>query len=462
MRNLFIFVVVLLAAACTRDYDTTVVIDSEDCVTSSYSLKEQAKQSVQEMLNKLDPPTRGFARTVASVEVITYGELFGEDARTRTDSTALRPIVRYYNPALLLANFTNNSGCAVLHPLFDEDDNVANEEENTTTAFEYLAITDSGALTSNEIITYANSSSADYIPPVNLYATSSNDFYTGNTDANELLASLVVSYVYQKANNPEYSNLTYEDHENYARTESVATSEFGPLLKTTWDQGAPFNYYVHVYDDQGHKRPLGCTTIAAGQIITYLKDKSLSTYFGIDSLEWEDLENEDFSKNMGTYNNMNETIFSIAHMLDVLADGIGVRYNYFGSGGTFALPVHVERFLENYLGYSIDRQVGGRKFKRLRNIVNSLNNNKPVFMAGLGDCRYGHAWVVDGYMRNPQSNKEVRDYLIHCNFGWGGSNNGWYLIDTITSNLNDDDLLDEGVTEEDMRFNWAFRYLFFE
>ena len=144
-----------------------------------------------------------------------------------------------------------------------------------------------------------------------------------------------------------------------------------------------------------------------------------------------------------------------------IADKIGVKYNYRGTGGTFATPKMAQKYLEDELGYSIDRQIGGKKAKRLKNIVNSLNANKPVIMAALGGCEDGHAWVVDGYMKNEDSAKAKNDYFIHCNFGWGGNNDGWYLIDVLHSEKNDDSLLDPKVSEQDMKYNWMFRYLFF-
>lgn len=464
MKNLFIFVIVLLSVACTRNYDTTVVIDSEDCVTSSYSLKEQAKQSVQEMLNKLDPPTRGFARTVASVEVITYGELFGEDARTRTDSIEwnFQPTRRYYRPVLLLTNFTNNSGFAVLQPLFDEDDMAVDEWENPS-SLKYIAITDSGAMTSAELISYGNDyTSEETITPAELYIETEDDFYIGSTEPQKLIASLVLSYTHRKENDPLYDLPNLEDTIDYSEVDEVAEEQVGPLLKTKWDQGIPFNAYVHTYNDAGDRRPLGCTTIAAGQILTYLKNRSLFSYFGIYTSQWSNIENEDFTQYNNSYNNLSTAADNTAKMLKQIADGIDVKYNYGGRGGTFAYPKQVQRYLEDDLGYNIDRQISGRKAKRLKNIVNSLNDNKPVFMAGLGDLKRGHAWVVDGYMSNEDSTTAKHDFLIHCNFGWGGDNDGWYLIDTITSNLNNDKLLDTGVEIENRRYNWAFRYLFFE
>lgn len=55
----------------------------------------------------------------------------------------------------------------------------------------------------------------------------------------------------------------------------------------------------------------------------------------------------------------------------------------------------------------------------------------------------GHAWVTDGYCKlscdakNHKTNEKVRltlDY-VHCNPGWGGTSNGYYISDIFSFNL---------------------------
>jgi len=67
-------------------------------------------------------------------------------------------------------------------------------------------------------------------------------------------------------------------------------------------------------------------------------------------------------------------------------------------------------------------------------IKSSLDNSRPVYIRGHRSGG-GHAWVVDGYRR--ASKEGVYKYFIHCNAGWGGSNNGWYL-DQLFFNMNND------------------------
>ena len=177
------------------------------------------------------------------------------------------------------------------------------------------------------------------------------------------------------------------------------------------------------------------------------------------TITWDSIENEVYNSTV-TYENMSTTSSLTANIIRQIADGIGVIY--FGAKGTFATAAMAKDYLENELDYTINRIVGLRTVDRLEKIVVSLNNNKPVFMNGVGGLTKGHSWVVDGYMKNENSDNAITDYLIHCNFGWNGNNNGWYFIKVLDSNKNNDDLLDEGSDELDMKYSWLFRYLFFE
>lgn len=468
MKKLFIIAAIVLLGSCTRGYETNLLLDSKENKTAIFTLKEQAKQITQDMLNKIDPATRGHVRKIATVDVITYGQLFG--TRTRNESDSTENGGKHINPALVIVNFEDSTGYGLLVPKFDEDDiyNPEDDEENWTNPLGLLAITDSGAITTEEIISNGTNSNDDsgttsevLITPNELYDETLDDYIIGNTDPEELITNIALTYIYNIANNPLYNITIPEDNVDLEEVESVAENQIGPLLKTTWHQNAPFNAQVHTYNSAGDRRPLGCTTIAAAQIIAYLKDIKPSEYFGVNST-WAQIESEDFTQYGNDYSNLSTTALNTTIILKQMADGIGVRYNYSGKGETFAYPKNVQHYLENELDYNIDRKIGGRKAKRLKEIVNSINNNKPVWFAGLGGGKHGHAWVVDGYKKNDNATKSKHDYFIHCNFGWGGKNNGWYLIDLFRSTMNDDDELDAKVPENYLRIGWSYRYLFFE
>ena len=88
-----------------------------------------------------------------------------------------------------------------------------------------------------------------------------------------------------------------------------------------------------------------------------------------------------------------------------------------------------------------------------------INNGRPVYMRGAREYilngevkRSGHAWVVDGVAIksvniscfNPSGElagtEKIYQKLVHCNWGWNGRNNGYFIIGAFENsyNLGDD------------------------
>ena len=463
MRKIFAILTALLLVSCSMNHDEVVVATSKSPISDN--LEEQARQIVLNTLNKVDPITRSSVRTINRIETITYEQLYGPI--TRSDSTILGGFSPHLNvnrhelPVLQIAIFDNNSGYAVLTPLFDENDRKDADEDDdtgdstTNTPIKLIALVDSGTITSEDITAYTNNSTTpeDNATPADRYNEEDEDFLVGGSDANLFVAGLISTYTYNKVANPE-DEAVYNDVEDIADDNKV-----GPLLKTKWWQTNPFNYYFDTMALSDNKRYAGCTTIAIAQWLTYLKNRSLSFYFNIPSTTtWTQIENEVFSSST-TSSNINETERYTASMIKQIADDMGVVY--LGNKGTMASSAKAKKYLENHLGYSVDKDNGGRNAARLRKIVNSLNNNKPVFMSAISGLVEGHSWIIDGYMKNENTENGCQDYLVHCNFGWGGSNDGWYFLNVLDSSKNNNDLLDPGYKEsEDFKYSWLFRYLF--
>ena len=58
-----------------------------------------------------------------------------------------------------------------------------------------------------------------------------------------------------------------------------------------------------------------------------------------------------------------------------------------------------------------------------------LQLGKPVLMCGweLAHLDVSHYWVVDGVAISNERE------LIHCNWGWNGSSNGWFSTSCVSS-----------------------------
>ena len=90
-----------------------------------------------------------------------------------------------------------------------------------------------------------------------------------------------------------------------------------------------------------------------------------------------------------------------------------------------------------WAGYSMD---AGR-------IIESLDKLYPVIItgayeAGTRSSSVGgrHCWILDGYQirRRTTATRIIvkqNDTYIHANFGWSGSEDGYYMVDRNTTNL---------------------------
>lgn len=251
------------------------------------------------------------------------------------------------------------------------------------------------------------------------YNPETQDYYIGNLEGDEVVyPELVRSYIQRMLLHPT-SN---EDEYTY----QLSTNAVLPILKTKWHQEAPFNNKIRKTSLSGERRPIGCTTLALLQILVANKDIPISL-FGVTNSTWEDLEREKIYDFIDTpeYTQIKDDVATIALQL---ADGIDVYYNFLFSGQTFATPKQVCNYMQE-IGYNHADVVMGFS---LSSILNMLQLNKPVFIGALSGL-YGHAWVIDGFVTRIATHNvtgdELRQMLLHCNWGWEGNSDGYYIPD---------------------------------
>lgn len=118
----------------------------------------------------------------------------------------------------------------------------------------------------------------------------------------------------------------------------------------------------------------------------------------------------------------------VAHLMRSLGLAFGAEYE---SGGTGVDSDDAIEYMQN-----VGHNVSDLDDYDVDNVVNNLKSgNKIVYMRG--NARYyhvgfvfrkyvdGHAWVVDGYIDQVKNNQQ--SYYLHCNWGWGGTKNGYFL-----------------------------------
>ena len=219
----------------------------------------------------------------------------------------------------------------------------------------------------------------------------------------------------------EWTNLLQE---NYNSTNFRNVS---PLLDSEWAQSGSWNNGLEFTNSN---IPVGCVAVSMSQIMYYwsypLQGSGFNSYnddnFGQIEVNFETAYYD--------YDNMADLYATSASQQLLYHTGASVNMNYDFSGS--GAQVHgiypsAEFALENYFSYSSDIEavfLEDYTQTEFRNIIkNELDNNRPILYSGYENLEYdgGHAWNVDGYNGNN----------IHCNWGWGGSSNGYFNLTTM-------------------------------
>jgi hypothetical protein len=202
----------------------------------------------------------------------------------------------------------------------------------------------------------------------------------------------------------------------------------GPLLTSTWDQGAPYNNQCPVYE--GQRSMVGCVATAMAQIMRYWKHPEKGTGkhcyywalagiapcadFGSTIYDWANMPDE-----VGPFDppEVREAVSTLSYQCGVAVD---MDYSPSGSG---AWHFRAALAFPKYFGYEPTRfvgQMGGVTVEEWYEIMcEQIDKGQPV-LYGTVD----HEFVLDGY-DSPN--------LVHLNLGWGGEDDGWYTIDSFCS-----------------------------
>jgi len=194
-----------------------------------------------------------------------------------------------------------------------------------------------------------------------------------------------------------------------------------PLITANWNQGGGWNHFC-----PGNS-VVGCVAVAMGQVMYYwghpTQGDGYSQYYdpdhGIISVNFEEY-NYDF-------NNMFDDYPTEDSQLLLYHAGVAVHMNYspWGSGASVCWEgPSAQNALDEHFGYNNDItcevkiNYTDEEWELL--IKNQLDRGWPIVYRGYSDDA-GHAWNMDGY----------QDNYYHCNWGWGGSANGYFYFDNL-------------------------------
>lgn len=265
-----------------------------------------------------------------------------------------------------------------------------------------------------------------------------------------LSCSLCASYAINEIieyenNNSHFQNVNTDivgdavgvDNSSGCRTEVTSTDWY--LKKSTpnllcdfkyWSQRAPFNnWYPHrrKYGFFGHRKraSAGCFPLAIAKIFTHFEHPTQLTFNGY-TVNWNGLMPEVTDST------------SAAALLRYISDGCDCWYFY---GGTFTFPHNATSFMRS--SGLLQAHNHSYNFDRVTSMIDA---GKPLIIYGipskLEDIFKCHCWNIDGYKikekkvtaktYNGETLVRTQTYLstinmVHCDFGWGGGSNGYYV-----------------------------------
>ena len=216
------------------------------------------------------------------------------------------------------------------------------------------------------------------------------------------------------------------------------TTETAALVTTHWDQMPYYNNLCPMDNAQETRALTGCVATAMAQIMKYWE----RPVNGIGSHSYTHatygMQSADFGSTNYSWNDMPVQLSSTSTAAEVEAVsllmyhcGVAVDMNYSPSGsgaqtiGSRAGAATAENALRNYFDYSpslygvYKSDYSDNVWKQL--LMAELDARRPMIYRGEGGMG-GHCFICDGY---------DSDTNFHFNFGWSGSNDGFYALSAV-------------------------------
>tara|TARA_Y100000588_G_scaffold395259_1_gene521974 strand:+ start:530 stop:4801 length:4272 start_codon:yes stop_codon:yes gene_type:complete len=196
-----------------------------------------------------------------------------------------------------------------------------------------------------------------------------------------------------------------------------------PLITANWNQGGAWN------DMCPGNALVGCVAVAMGQVMYYwshpVEGSGYAAYYDPD---YGNIY-ADFGETVYDFDSMQDNSATEASQLLLFHAGVAVHMDYGESGsGAFVCytGLNAKTALRDNFNYNQDITCASRvnysdsEWADL--LIEQLENGWPIIYRAYQDGGgAGHAWNVDGYDGD----------LFHCNWGWGGSSNGYFSLGSM-------------------------------
>ncbi len=315
---------------------------------------------------------------------------------------------------------------------------ILEEKEKGETMFYVMVYSDIG---------FAIISADDIVKPVLGYSFESYYSENNHSPAFELyiLKRLKRQIYHSRQENVLPDSETILDWQYYSVTPSdfspknIVSSE--PLLTTLWRQGWPYN--AHCPEDTagpGGHALVGCVATAMAQVLNYWQHP----WHGTGSHSYTPEDHPEYGELTA---NFDSTFYNFDNMPDIAMDysadlaelnyhcAVAVDMNFgpdasgaWGWGNNDVRDAFQNYFYMDNSGNDLNRSsyVSSTWIQKMKDNLDLL---RPVIYGARDNQEdKGHAWVLDAY---------TTGNMFHCNWGWGGQDNGFYSIDNFNPPIQD-------------------------
>lgn len=471
---LFLLIGIILSTSC---HENTIILPTEQPlkqkISNDFSISEESALAyLSDFIKDFEPTTRSNKTiNIKSIEPMKFHRVA---SRTLQDSIDC-------NNLLYIANFENNQGYAILAGderitdkiiAITDTGNIDSDELYRTLANERInrLIFDGYPMTGPGFYYTPDTGDELFMNPntVDLYIDSIKDTLVGEFCINDIDAvdengepwalgidslelvdpisnTLCINYALEEIGNefrkkddliPATEGSGGDSNPLIMKvdtTEWNIKSQVLPMLTnySYWHQKSPFNDLYPTKRKYGFFGPrrrasAGCFPLAIAKLLTHFKTPNEFYYNGY-LVNWNALNlNYNFESRKS----------SASHLLKGISDICNCWYFY---GGTFTFPGKAANAM---------RVLGLNNAKTYRyswdRVTMMLDKACPIIIYAMHniDITSSHAWNIDGYkikerqitkrfflggiLQSEETQTESLS-MVHCDFGWGGTSNGYYV-----------------------------------
>ena len=218
----------------------------------------------------------------------------------------------------------------------------------------------------------------------------------------------------------------------------TSSQPIAPLVKAAWAQRNPYNILLP-FRPNGEHALTGCVATAMAQVMHYWQwpqrpsdaipaYETETLHYNMPSLPTVDFNWKAIQYTYSTTDTVTAGARAVATLLLYCAQAVQMDFK---ENASSAVTSDICDVMPQYFGYSPEAHFIQRAFYTSEQwesiILDELKAHRPVIYSA-SQITGGHAFICDGYDGNG---------MFHFNWGWNGSNNGYFLLNLLNPEADD-------------------------